>query len=65
MKIKDEKSDAIQLIKDLKKEMAVIREMIAELEYVVYECDERCQIVLFERGQNGRKKESEERVRAD
>lgn len=60
MKIADEKSDAIQLIQDLKKEMNIIRQMIAELEYVVYECDERVEIVLFERGENGSKKKGKE-----
>ena len=53
MKIKDEKSDAIELIKSLKREMKIIREMLAELEYIVYECDERCVLVLIERGENG------------
>lgn len=64
MRIADEKSDAIQLIKDLKKEMAIIREMISELEYVVYECDERCTLVLFERGENDTEGR-EERVKTD
>lgn len=64
MKIADDKSDAIELIRDLKKEMAIIREMIAELEYVVYECDERCHLILFERGDND-EKGSKERVKTD
>ena len=64
MKITDGTSDAIELIKDIKKEMATIREMLAELEYVVYECDERCTLVLFERGEHD-KKGSKERVTAD
>ena len=64
MKIKDDKSDAIEIIKDLKKEMAIIREMIAELEYVVYECDERCHLILFERGEND-KKGSKKRAKAN
>lgn len=49
MKIKDDKSDAIELIKDIKKEMAVVRSLIAELEYVVYQCDDRCQIEFFDK----------------
>lgn len=48
MKIADEKSDAIQIIQDLKKEMNIIRQMIAELEYVIYQKDERVEIKFFE-----------------
>ena len=67
MKIADEKSDAIQIIHDLKTEMNNIRQLLAELEYLVYEKDERAEIIFFERGENGegREEESEKRVTAD
>ena len=50
MKIAEGNRDAVQLIQDIKAEMAIIREMIAALEYVVYECDERCKIIFFDEG---------------
>ena len=49
MKIADEQSDAIELIKDIKKEMEIMRSLISELEYVTYKCDDRCQIVFFDK----------------
>lgn len=51
MKIADDKSDAIELITDIKEEMAKVRALLAELEYLVYEKDERCKLILFERGE--------------
>lgn len=51
MKIADEKSDAIELITDIKKEMRKVRTLLAELEFLVYEKDERCELILFERGE--------------
>lgn len=52
MKIADDKSDAIELIKDIKKQMSIVRELLAELEYLVYEKDDRVFIEFFERGKN-------------
>lgn len=52
MIIADEKSDAIELITDLKKEMARVRELLAELEYLVYEKDDRVMIRFIGRGLN-------------
>ena len=49
MRIQDEKSDAIDLLKDIRKEMAVVRSLIAELEFLVYQCDDRCQIEFFDK----------------
>lgn len=64
MKIADEKSDAIELIGDIKKEMAKVRQLLSELEYLVYEKDDRCEIIFFERGEHD-KEGSEERVTTD
>ena len=52
MKIADERSDAIELMKDIKEEMNKVRQLLAELEYLVYEKDERVEIKFFERGDN-------------
>jgi hypothetical protein len=52
MKIKDETSDALDIIHDLHREMKVVRSLIDELEYVVYRCDDRCKIEFFGRGKN-------------
>jgi len=52
MKIQHDDLDAIELIKDIKKEMNDIRQLIAALEYVVYRCDERVEINFFERGEH-------------
>ncbi len=48
-KIKDEKSDAFEIIKRIKKQERALRESIAELEFLIYECDERCEIKFLER----------------
>ena len=61
MKIQHEDMDAIELVRDIKAEMAKVREMIAALEYVIYQKDERVEIVLFERGEHD-KEGSEERT---
>jgi hypothetical protein len=50
MKIASERSDAIELMKDIKKQMSIVRELLAELEYLVYEKDDRVSIEFFERG---------------
>ena len=59
MIIADEKSDAIELIADLKKQLETVRELLAELEYLVYEKDDRVMIRFIGRGLNdeGRSKE--------
>lgn len=64
MKIADDKSDAIELIKDIKKQMSVVRELLAELEYLVYEKDDRVSIEFFERGEHD-KGRSEKRAAAN
>jgi len=56
MKIADEKSDAIELIGDIKGEMNKLRALIAELEYLVYVKDDRCTIEFFERGKHDKKR---------
>ena len=53
MKIKDDKSDALELIKDIKREMEVLKGYLATLEYLVYQCDERVEIKFFGKGSNG------------
>lgn len=52
MKIQTENADAIELVKDIKAEMAVVRDLLGQLEYLVYTLDERCEISFFERGEN-------------
>jgi len=61
MKIEHENRDAIELIRDIKREMEIVRGLISTLEYVVYQCDERVEIKFFERGEND-KGRSEERA---
>lgn len=55
MKIADDKSDALELITDIKAEMARVRALLAELEYLVYEKDDRVKIEFFERGKHDKK----------
>ena len=62
MKIEDNGSDALEIIKDIHQEMKVVRDLLAELEYVVYRCDERCKIEFFGRGKNDEGR-SEERIK--
>jgi hypothetical protein len=56
MKIADERSDAIELVKDIKEQMATLRNLMAELEYLVYQCDDRVSIEFFERGVNDKER---------
>lgn len=59
MRITDGKSDAIKLIRRIKKEMFNLQHDLMELEYLIYECDDRVEINIFERGsydKKGRKK---------
>ena len=55
MKIKDDHSDALNIIRDLHKEMKIVRSLIGELEYLIYEKDERCKIEFFGRGENDKR----------
>lgn len=52
MKIADERSDALEILKRIHTEMRVLQGAIAELEYLIYETDERVQINFFERGEH-------------
>jgi len=51
MKIQHEGKDALELMKDIKEEMAKVRDLIGALEYVIYQKDERVEIEFFERGE--------------
>ena len=50
MKIANEKSDALEIICRLHREIKEIQNTLSELEYLIYEQDERCKIEFFERG---------------
>lgn len=52
MKIKDDHSDALNIIRDLHKEMKIVRSLLGELEYLVYQCDDRCKIEFFGKGKH-------------
>ena len=56
MKIADEQSDAIELLGDIKEEMNRMRALISELEYLVYEKDERVMIKFFKGGEHDKKR---------
>ena len=47
MKIADERSDAVELVKDIKQEMARMRDLLGELEYLIYKTDSRCHLEFF------------------
>lgn len=47
MKVANEKADALEIIKRLHREMRQIQNTISELEYLIYEEDERVKIELF------------------
>lgn len=55
MKIQHEDMDAIDLIRDIKKEMNNVRQLIAALEYVIYQKDDRVEIEFFGRGEHDKK----------
>lgn len=59
MKIADEKSDAIALIREIHKEVRQVQRDLAELEYLIYEKDERVEIEFFERGLNDKERSEE------
>lgn len=52
MRIQHEDMDAIELVKDIKEEMAKVRDLLAALEYVIYQKDDRVEINFFERGEH-------------
>jgi len=52
MIITDETSDALELVRELHRQMNVMRSLMDELEYLVYRCDERCKIEFFGKGKN-------------
>ena len=64
MKIEDGKSDAVELIRRIHREMKALQNSISELEYLIYEQDERCKIEFFGRGKNDTRG-SQKRVKAD
>ena len=47
MKIVDGKSDALELIQKIHREMLELQKHIDELEYLIYEKDERAKIEFF------------------
>ena len=59
MKIEHEDLDAIELVKDIKVEMAKVRNLLAALEYVIYQKDDRVEIEFFERGEHDKKRGKE------
>ena len=52
MKIEDGKSDALELVRRIHREMKTLQGSISELEYLIYEQDERCKIEFFRRGEH-------------
>ena len=64
MKLTDGRSDAIELVQDIKHQMATLRDLLGELEYLVYRCDDRVEIDFFERGEHD-KGRSQKRTKAD
>ena len=55
MKIQHEDMDALELVKDIKEEMRKVRDLLAALEYVIYQKDDRVEINFFERGEDDKK----------
>lgn len=51
MKITNDKSDALALIKAIHEEVRQIQRDLAELEYLIYEKDERVEIKFFDKGE--------------
>lgn len=56
MKITDGRSDALELVKKMHREMRQLQKTMDELEYLVYEIDARCQITFFEGGEHDKKR---------
>ena len=52
MRIQHEDMDALELVKDIKTEMRKVRDLLAALEYVIYQKDDRVEINFFERGED-------------
>ena len=60
MRVADEYDDAIELVKDIKKEMTEMRSLMSRLEYLIYTCDERYEVCFFdERGENDKERSEE------
>lgn len=59
MRIEHEDLDAIELVKDIKAEMAKVRNLLAALEYVIYQKDDRVEIEFFERGAHDKERGKE------
>ena len=57
MKISNDRADAMDLIRDIHKKMKDLQESISELEYLIYETDERCKITFFAERKDERKAE--------
>jgi hypothetical protein len=47
MKIANDKSDALELVRRIHAEMNILRKALAELEYLVYETDDRVSIEVL------------------
>lgn len=56
MKVANEKSDALELVKRMHREMRQLQKTLDELEYLVYEIDARCQIQFFKGGEHDKKR---------
>lgn len=63
MKIEDGKSDAVELVRRIHREMKTLQNSISELEYLIYEQDERCKIEFFGEKKNDRTGKSHSRTK--
>jgi len=52
MRIANERSDALEIICRLHREIKDIMNTLSELEYLIYETDERCKIEYFKKENN-------------
>ena len=57
MKLTDGTSDAIHILRRIHREMKQLQDSIGELEYLIYQIDERCKIEMF--GELGQRMEVE------
>lgn len=56
MKVADEKSDALELVKRIHREMRQLQKSMDELEYLIYAVDARTQIEFFKGGEHDKKR---------
>ena len=56
MKIANDKSDALELVQRIHVEMNILRKALAELEYLIYETDDRVSIEFYEGGRNDKER---------